>query len=164
MNVAKVEKKEKPSTDKNVTRKFKLNEKEGQKTSSTSYYSSNNKIDEFSSNLSPSTIERIDNKEIPSIEIVNNNENARQHISNEIVEIVEIKPKIEEKIDLAVSIERRNNCLQTTIERFLNKFEIANLLSLNKKISKVAVTHLIKIFKQDILNYEDKVKILKEVN
>ena len=144
-----------------MTKKFKLNEKEGQKTSSTSYYSSNNKIDEFSSNLSPSTIERIDNKEIPSIEIVNNNENARQHISNEIVEI---KPKIEKKIDLAVLIERRNNCLQTTIERFLNKFEIANLLSLNKKISKVAVTHLIKIFKQDILIIEDKVKILKEVN
>ena len=116
----------------------------------------------MSSNLSPSIIQKIEFKEIFSVSQENNDITNTRLMTN-INEVVEIKPKFEEKIELAVIIERKNNCLQTTIERFLNKFEIANFLSINKKLSKVAVTQLIKSIKIDIKGIEDKIKILKEV-
>lgn len=64
---------------------------------------------------------------------------------------------------MEVLIERKNNCFQFTLDRFLGKHDIISLLGSNKKISKSALNHLIKSIKDEIPLIEERMKILKEV-
>lgn len=170
--LAKLEKKDKLLIDNKKLNN--LNEKETLKTNNTSNYGSNNKNENLSS---PSNeVENNDNKYLIMVtstentndNIIYNSTTNLEKISVVVtmpIQVVENKviPKVEEKIDLQVLIERKNTCIQYAIDRFVGKYEIPSLLGVNKKIAKSGINHLVKIIKNEIPLIEEKLKVLKEV-